>query len=49
MASPRRTRRNSPKYIRPTTKGRCPYCHKPVQSVEHHVHDKHIQEKPVKG
>ncbi|MBI4149034.1 hypothetical protein HY491_01170 [Candidatus Woesearchaeota archaeon] len=49
MAKSKRARRHSPKYVEPTTKGRCPYCHKPVQSIEHHIHDKHIGEKILRG
>jgi len=39
---------NPPKYIEPTTKGRCPYCHKQVKSLEHHIDDKHKGKKPLK-
>lgn len=34
-----------PKFIKPTTIGHCPYCHKPVKSLEDHIHDKHKGEK----
>ncbi|MBU0461318.1 MAG: hypothetical protein KJ574_01895 [Nanoarchaeota archaeon] len=34
-----------PKQIKPTTEGRCPYCHKDVKSLEDHIHDKHRTEK----
>ena len=36
------------KYIKPTTKGICPYCQKPVKSLEQHIHDKHKVKKPKK-
>lgn len=26
-----------PKYIRPTTEGSCPYCHKHVKALEAHI------------
>ena len=37
-------KKDSSKYIKPTTKGKCPYCKKPVKSLEHHIHDKHKEE-----
>lgn len=36
------------KYVEPTTEGNCPYCHKPVKSVEKHIRDRHRGEKLVK-
>jgi len=45
MSNKKKGWRNQPKYIEPTTKGNCPYCHKPVKSLEHHIHDKHKGEK----
>ena len=37
--------RNQPKYIKPTTEGSCPYCHKHVKALEAHVKVKHKREK----
>lgn len=34
-----------PKYIKPTTEGSCPYCHKHVKALEAHIHDVHKGEK----
>ena len=48
MVESKRDWRNPPKYIKPTTEGHCPYCHKAVKSLEHHIHDKHKGEKPLK-
>lgn len=31
-----------PKQIPPHTAGSCPYCHKDVNSIEAHIHDKHL-------
>jgi len=28
-------------YIKPTTDGKCPYCHKHVKALEAHIHDEH--------
>lgn len=36
-----------PKQVPPSTEGKCPYCHKQVQSLELHIHDKHLREKLV--
>lgn len=36
------------KYVRKTTEGRCPYCHKTVQSLEAHMKIKHKGEKLIK-
>jgi hypothetical protein len=36
-----------PKEIDATTKGECPYCRKHVESLEHHIKDKHKGEKPI--
>ena len=30
-----------PKHNAPTTEGKCPHCKKHVQSLEHHIRDKH--------
>jgi predicted DCC family thiol-disulfide oxidoreductase YuxK len=30
------------KHIEPTTEGKCPFCNKHVQSLHHHIHDKHL-------
>lgn len=37
-----------PKQMPESTEGRCPHCHKHVKSLELHIHDKHLGEKPVK-
>ncbi len=36
------------KQIKPTTEGKCPFCHKKVQALEAHIHDVHRREKLVK-
>ena len=48
MVKAKRGWRNPARFIEPTTEGRCPYCHKQVRSLEHHIHDKHKREKLVK-
>ena len=48
MATPKREWHNPPKYVEPTTEGKCPYCHRHVQSLEAHINDKHKGEKLVK-
>lgn len=40
---------NPAKYIQRSTKGRCPYCHKPVKSLEAHIKSKHKGEKLIKS
>ncbi|MBU2561926.1 MAG: hypothetical protein KKD17_06530 [Nanoarchaeota archaeon] len=39
---------NPPKYVKPTTEGKCPYCKKHVKALEKHIHDKHKGEKLTK-
>jgi len=41
MVKSKRGWHNPPKYVEPKTPGKCPYCHKHVQSLEHHINDKH--------
>ena len=48
MVKSKRGWHNPAKYIEPTTEGHCPYCNKPVNSLENHIHDKHKGEKPLK-
>jgi hypothetical protein len=36
------------KFHEKTTVGHCPYCNKPVKSLEAHVHDKHRTAKKKK-
>ncbi len=36
------------KQIKPTTPGKCPYCHKKIKAIEAHIHDMHKGEKPAK-
>jgi len=48
MAKTKRGWHNPSKSIEPKTKGRCPYCHKDVKNLEHHIHDKHKGEKSLK-
>ena len=48
MVKSKRGWNNPPKYVEPTTEGHCPYCHKQVKSLEHHIHDKHKGEKLLK-
>lgn len=45
MADKKRGWRNPPKYIEPTTTGKCPYCKKEFNSLEKHIHDRHKSEK----
>ncbi len=33
------------KYIEKSTRGKCPYCHKFVKSLEAHIKSKHKKEK----
>ncbi len=35
----------TPKQIKPTTTGKCPFCHKKVAALESHMHDKHKDQK----
>ena len=37
-----------PKQVKRSTEGTCPYCHKHVQALELHIHDKHLREKLVR-
>ncbi|MBI1970325.1 hypothetical protein HYS47_01115 [Candidatus Woesearchaeota archaeon] len=37
-----------PKYVKPTTEGKCKFCHKHVKALEQHMHDKHKGKKPIK-
>jgi len=39
---------HNPKYITPTTEGKCPYCRKHVKSLEAHIKDKHMREKLIR-
>ncbi len=39
---------NPKKEIKKTTEGKCPYCHRPVKSLEAHIHDKHKEMLPKK-
>ena len=39
---------NQPKFIKPTTEGKCPYCGNHVKALESHIKDKHKNEKLVK-
>lgn len=48
MGRKHKKRIDLPAYIEPTTKGRCPYCHKFVKSLEHHIKAKHKREKLIK-
>ena len=48
MVKSKRGWHNPAKYVEPTTEGRCPYCHKTVKSVEHHIKSKHKGKKLVK-
>ena len=48
MATPKREWHNPPKYVEPTTEGKCPYCSKHVKSLENHINDKHKGEKLIK-
>ena len=34
--------RSLPKQILPHTAGSCPHCHKHVDNLEAHIHDKHL-------
>lgn len=36
---------NPAKQNEPSTEGHCPYCHKPVKSLESHIKAKHKGEK----
>jgi hypothetical protein len=48
MVKSKRGWHNPPKWVEPTTKGKCPYCKKRVESLEKHIHDEHIHEKGVR-
>jgi len=45
---PKRKQRWPPKYIEPSTEGRCPYCHACVKNLEAHKRAKHRNEKLIK-
>ncbi len=45
MIKSKRGWHTQPKYVNPTTEGKCPYCKKYVKSLEDHIHDKHKEEK----
>lgn len=49
MVKKKRDWHNQPKYIKPTTEGKCPYCKNFVKSLEAHIHDAHKGEKMIKG
>jgi hypothetical protein len=39
---------NPSKIVEKTSEGRCPYCHKAVKSLEHHIKSKHRLAKLIK-
>jgi hypothetical protein len=41
-------KKHQPKYVAPTTEGKCPFCKKNVKALENHIHDKHKGQKPIK-
>ncbi len=45
MPKSKRGWHNPPKCVKRSTEGSCPYCHKPVKSLEAHVKMKHKGEK----
>ena len=44
MSKKYKKRRDLPKYIEPSTEGKCPYCHKRVENIESHKKTKHKEE-----
>ena len=48
MTNRRKGWHNPKKDLEGTTSGKCPYCNKHVESLEHHIHDKHKGEKGSK-
>ena len=48
MSRTRKEMNKLPRYVKPTTEGKCPYCHNQVKSLENHIHDEHKGKKIVK-
>ncbi|MBW2967830.1 hypothetical protein KY362_05070 [Candidatus Woesearchaeota archaeon] len=49
MVKSKRGWHNPPKWVDPSTEGKCPYCKRPVKNIEKHIHDRHIDEKGAKA
>ncbi|MBI2135029.1 hypothetical protein HYU09_03485 [Candidatus Woesearchaeota archaeon] len=47
MVKAKRGWRNPAKQIEGHEEGECPYCHKHVNSIRSHIHDKHKSEKLI--
>lgn len=48
MTKEERGWRNPAKSVETNTEGICPFCHKRVNSLEHHIQDRHRGEKPIR-
>jgi len=48
MVKAKRGWHNPPKQAEIHEEGKCPYCHKHVNSLEAHIHDRHKLEKLIR-